>query len=133
MQLLYVKRTAVERSATEVLEKEIALGPELLEIERSENAGDRFRTGAADLIGPVAVARFAHLQSWREEATGRGMQIEPGSVQARNRRILRVQHGRVLAECRRRSGIGLGLGTILGSSGNTHAENQQRQPDCSHS
>src|SRR5260221_12857254 len=40
MQLLRIIGAAVERSAPEVLEKEITLGPELLEIESSENVGN---------------------------------------------------------------------------------------------
>src|SRR5208337_874269 len=41
LQLPHVTRIAVERSAAEVLQKQIALGPELLEVERPENPGDR--------------------------------------------------------------------------------------------
>jgi hypothetical protein len=47
-------RTAVECSAAEILEKEIALGPELLEVESSKNAADRLQAGTADLVGPKA-------------------------------------------------------------------------------
>src|ERR1039458_140786 len=42
LQLLHVIRTGIELSAAEVFEKKIALGPELLEIESSENVGGRF-------------------------------------------------------------------------------------------
>ena len=61
LQLLYLIRTAVERSAAEVLEKEITLGPELLEVKGSENAGNRFQSGPADLVAPIRIRRFAHL------------------------------------------------------------------------
>src|SRR5260221_1730112 len=51
-------------------------GPELLEVKSSEDAGDRFQIGPTDLVAPVRVRRFAHLQSWRDEAPGSGVQIE---------------------------------------------------------
>ncbi len=133
--LPHLIRTAVEGSAAEVFEKNITLGPELLEVEGSENAGDRFQTAVAELIGPVCVRRFAHLQSRRDEAAAGGGEFEPGLVQSGDRRVLRVQYGRVLAEgrSRRRSRFWLGLGTSLGGRADAHAENQQRRPDCSHS
>src|ERR1700704_1518071 len=71
LQLLHPIRTAVERSAAEVLEKEITLGPELLEVKSSENAGDRFQSGPADPVFPVRIPRFTYLQSGRDE-TPRG-------------------------------------------------------------
>src|ERR1700694_1473314 len=116
LQLLYLIRTAVERSAAEVLEKEITLGPELLESKSPEKASNRSQSGPADLVAPIRIRRFAHLQSWRDEASGGGMQIESGFVQAGYRRVLRVQHRSVLAEsgCRCRSGLGLRRGTRLG-------------------
>src|SRR5271157_1652411 len=90
LQLLHVIRAAVERSAAEVLEKEIALGPELLEVESSENVADRFQAAVAEMVAPVRVRRFAHQQSGRDETAGGGMQVEPGLVQSRYRRVLRV-------------------------------------------
>ena len=130
MHLLGVIRTAVERSAAEILEKEITLGPELLEIESSENAGDRFHVALAELVAAIRVRRFAHLQRGRDKATGGRVETEPRLIEASDRRVLRVQDRRVLAEGGSRRGLWLRRGTGLGGGAQAHAENQERQPDC---
>src|ERR1035437_10327202 len=131
--MLPFMRTAVECPTPEILEKEIALWPELLEVESSEDVGDRLQAARAELVGPVGVRRFADLQSGRDEAAAGGAQFERGFVQTGDGRILRAQHRRVLAEGRRRRGGGLRGRTILGDHADAHAEKQQRQPDCSRS
>src|SRR5271166_994271 len=63
----HLKRRAVKRSTTDVLQKQITLGPKLLQIESPDNATNGLHTTITEKVGPVRVRRLAHLERSGDE------------------------------------------------------------------
>src|SRR5579862_428420 len=134
LQLFGGVRVGIKRSAAQILEKQITLGPELLHVDGTQHATNRVKAVGADLVARVGVSRFTDLQRGRDETAARAAQVETGFVKARDGGGFRTQYRHVLTKGRRRSGrLRLRLSAGLRSRAQPDPENQHCQSDYSHS
>src|SRR5208282_2805191 len=60
-QLPHLVRIVIKRSPAEVLEKQIAFRPELLQVKGSENPAHRLQLAASERVAPIRIRGFANL------------------------------------------------------------------------
>src|SRR5499427_9804886 len=93
-----------EHATAQVLDEQVALGPETLQIQRPQNSSCRFQLRSPEFVVDVGVRRLTYLKSGRDEAAGRSAHFERRLVKSGDWRIFRVQYrcGLSVRGCRSR-------------------------------